>query len=533
MAQPVCIPDILARTVERSPDALACDFFGSGLRYSRLEQKVEAVAASLQQMGLKPGDRLALCLPNTPFYLIIYHAVLRIGGVAVAVNPLYSEHEIEHLLKDSGARFAATVDEKEICEKVDDACRESGVEKLIVCSIAQALPWPKSVAYRLLHFGKQYSVADDGRHVTFDDLVQNPAPCTPHICKSDDLAVLQYTGGTTGRPKGAMLSHGNLVANVLQMHDHDSACPDEPEVVLGILPMFHVFALTTVLNYSALTGGQIVLLPRFEAKGFCAAFARTRPQRLFLVPTLVGKMIDMIKSGELKGLDRVRSCISGGAPLPVDMIQEFQRVAGFMPVEGYGLTEASPIIACNGIVSDRKAGSVGRPFPGTRISIRSLDDPSVEMPQGEPGEVCAAGPQVMQGYWKRDDATSKVMVGEFLRTGDVGYIDADGYLFLVDRIKDLIICGGYNVYPRVIEEALYEHGAVREAVVIGVPDDYRGEAPKAFVTLNPGERVTEEQLKTFLGERISKIEMPREIEFRDELPKTLIGKLSKKELRQE
>jgi long-chain acyl-CoA synthetase len=327
-----------------------------------------------------------------------------------------------------------------------------------------------------------------------------------------------------------MLSHANLTANSYQMILHVGQRPGaRQDRIMGVLPMFHVFALTTVLNYSVDTAAEMILLPRFELKQFLKTAKRTRPTKLLAVPTML-TAINKAAASQAIHFDDLDYCVSGGAPLPFDVRTEFERLTGARVVEGYGLSETSPILTCNPVEGAVKDNSAGPAFPGTVLEIRSLDDPHVILPIGERGEVCARGPQVMKGYWNKPEETEKVFVDGAIRTGDVGYLDEDGYLFLVDRIKDVIIAGGYNIYPRVIEEALYEHPAILEAVVIGVPDAYRGQAPKAFVVLRPGQQASVDELFEFLKSRVSKIEMPREVEIRTSLPKTLIGKLSRKEL---
>jgi long-chain acyl-CoA synthetase len=324
-----------------------------------------------------------------------------------------------------------------------------------------------------------------------------------------------------------MLTHANLAANSAQMVAHVGHMPDKQERTLGVLPLFHVFALTTVLNYSIDTAAEMILLPRFEMKSFLATAKRTKPTQFFGVPTLYTALNGQQLHGEF---DNVRVCISGGAPLPLEVRREFEEKTGVRVVEGYGLSEASPIIACNPLEGLVKDNSCGPAFPGTALEIRDPADPYRICRTGEKGEVCARGPQIMKGYWNRPEEDEKTFIYGALRTGDIGYLDEDGYLFLVDRIKDVILCGGYNVYPRVIEEALYEHPMVAEAAVIGIPDAYRGQSPKAFVVLHPGDILDDQGLTAFLRERLNKIELPSAIEFRTSLPKTMIGKLSKKEL---
>lgn len=526
---PVLLDDLLARAASRYPDRPALDFMGRRWRYRNLAALTERVASGLVAQGVGRGDRVVLCLPNTPYFVAAYFAVLRLGAIVVSMNPLYTSREMEHLVRDSGARIAFAPDVPEVLGKL---AQVGALERIVLCPMAAILPPVKSVSYRLL---KRRGIAplprDGGRTIAFAKLAARATPLPERGHAASDVAVLQYTGGTTGLPKGAMLTHASLVANCLQTEAHDAARPDRAESAMGVLPMFHVFALTTVLNYSVHTAACIVLLPRFEMPAFLAAMARTRPERLFVVPTIL-TALDALPDVQLPPTAQLRMCISGGAPLPPELRRTIERRTGMRLVEGYGLSEASPIVACNPLVGEARDGSAGVAYPGTTIEIRSLEDDRV-LPMGESGEVCVRGPQLMAGYWRREEETRTVLRDGALRTGDVGYLDADGYLFLVDRIKDLILCGGYNVYPRVIEDALYEHPDVAEAVVIGVPDPYRGEAPKAFVVLRAGAAATIEQLRAFLVGRISKIEMPREIELRDALPKTLIGKLSKKDLRAE
>ena len=528
---PRLLTDLLDHAVATWGDRVAIDFLGRETRYAALGALVEKAARGLQGLGVEPGDRVGLCLPNTPYYIVLYFATLRIGGIVVNLNPLYVERELTHLITDSGAKVIATCDIPDILARVGKVSHETGIRKLIVCPIAGALTPLKSILYRLFKRKDIGAIPRDALHVRFAALIANPGKPKPAKIAPGDVAVLQYTGGTTGEPKAAMLTHANLTANSAQMIAFvgDLAKPGEQEITLGVLPLFHVFALTTVLNYSIDTGAEMVLLPRFDLKQVVTAVRRTGISQLLAVPTIYGAL-NNLPDTEFAKLKSVRRSISGGAPLPFDTRHKFETRSGTPVVEGYGLSEASPIITCNPLDKAPKDNSAGPAFPGTIIEIRDLDDPTRLMPQGERGEICARGPQVMKGYWNRPDADAQVFVDGALRTGDIGYLDEDGYLFLVDRQKDLIIASGFNVYPRTIEEALYEHPAVAEAVVIGIPDEYRGQAPKAFVTLAPGQSATPAELLDFLKDKLSRIEIPRAIEIRDELPKTLIGKLSKKEL---
>jgi long-chain acyl-CoA synthetase len=524
---PRLLTDLIDRAVQGHPTRTAIDFLGRTWTYGEIGDLVDRAARGLQDIGVNRGTRLGLCLPNTPYFVILYFAALKCGATIVNFNPLYVEHELRHQIRDSGTTVMAVPDLKMIHSKVLAVAAETGLQKIIVCPMADILPRFQSLGFRLFKRADHAIVPDDGRHVSFRTIIASAAPHDPVTSVPDDVAVLQYTGGTTGVPKAAMLTHANLTANSAQMIAH-VGMPAEQDRLIGVLPLFHVFALTTVLNFTIDTAAEMILLPRFEINQLLKTIARTRPTQLLAVPTM---LTAIIKAAEQHKVDfsSLRYCVSGGAPLPFDIRHAFETLTGCPVVEGYGLSESSPILTCNPI-NGVKDNSAGPPFVDTVLEIRSLDDPHIIMPVGERGEVCARGPQIMKGYWNRPDETDKVFVDGALRTGDVGYLDADGYLFLVDRIKDVIIAGGYNVYPRVIEEALYEHPDIAEAVVIGVPDEYRGQAPKAFIVLRPGHQVTTMAVADFLHSRLSKIEMPREIEIRDSLPKTLIGKLSKKEL---
>lgn len=518
--------------VARFGDRSAVDFFGRSISYAELAAQVERATLGLQALGVVKGTRVALSLPNTPHYPVLFLAVLRAGGTVVNVNPLYVDRELRHLLADSGAEIVATSDMSEMHARVCRIAEELGVRHVITCRIAEALPMVKSLAYRVFKRGDMAKVPTGARYVSFAALVAKRGTPVAVDVTPDATAVLQYTGGTTGLPKAAMLSHANLVSNADAMVIHVGGESATQDRVLGVLPLFHVFALTTVFSFSIRTGSQMILMPRFELEAMLKIIEKSRPTFFPAVPTIFNAVANIAAQRRID-LSQIRACVSGGAPLPSEVRDAFEKNTGGRLVEGYGLSEASPIITCNPLDAPNRPGSAGIPFPGTTIEIRDPEAPHAIRPQGELGEICARGPQVMQGYWKHPDETAAVFVDGALRTGDIGYLDPDGYLFIVDRIKDVILAGGYNVYPRVLEEALYEHPAVAEAVVIGVDDPYRGQAPKAFVTLKPGFTATGEELRDSLKGKVSKIELPREVEIRESLPKTLIGKLSKKELVEE
>lgn len=529
---PRLITDLLDHAIAHHADRPAIDFLGRKWTYGKLGEMVEHAAWGLQQLGVGPGTRVGLCLPNTPYFVIFYFATLQIGGTIVNFNPLYVERELEHQIKDSGTTIMVVPDLRLIHDKVQAVARHSGLEKIIVCPMANILPWTQSLGFRLLRAADRATVPHDDLHLTYDQLIAHAGEAAPVLVDPDDVAVLQYTGGTTGVPKGAMLTHANLSANSRQMVLHIGGPTAAANRMLGVLPLFHVFALTTVLNFSIDTAAEMILLPRFELPQLLKTIRRTRPTWLPAVPTIFSAIVEAAEQSDMD-FSSLQFCISGGAPLPLDTRQRFEKLTGCRVVEGYGLSESSPILTCNPAQGVVKDNSCGVAVTDTVIEVRDISDPHRVLPQGERGEVCARGPQVMKGYWGKPSETEAAFIDGALRTGDVGYVDTDGYLFLVDRIKDVILCSGYNVYPRVIEEALYEHPDVTEAVVIAVPDDYRGQAPKAFVALRSGSALTPAALDDFLASRLSKIELPREIEIRASLPKTLIGKLSKKELVEE
>ena len=521
----VAVSDLLDRSAQAFGDRPAINFLGRRQNYAQLKSSVDQVAASLQAMGVAPGDRVGLCLPNTPFAVIGYYAALKIGAIVVNYNPLYVARELAHQAKDSGTSVMLVIDMPEIHAKV---AAIASLRKIIVCPLAEALPPAKGLAYRLLK-RKQClgALPADGRHVAFGSLLKGGVP-KPVAIAPDDVAVLQYTGGTTGTPKGAMLTHANVRANAGQNVAYDPSRVPGEERVLGVLPLFHVFAMTVVMNYSVETASEMILLPRYELKATLKALVDCRPTIFPAVPTIYGAIAKLAEK-EKRDLSFIKLCISGGAPLPVEIGDHFRRLTGARLVEGYGLTESSPTVCCNPSRGEARVGSVGLPLVDTIVEIRDPETRAL-MPTGEKGELVVRGPQVMRGYWNKPEETAAVLDEYGLRTGDIGYIDADGYIFIVDRIKDVILSGGYNVYPRVIEDALYQHEDVAEAVVIGISDSYRGQAAKAFVVLRQGATATPESLKTFLKGYISKIELPAAIEIRDSLPKTAVGKLSKKEL---
>ncbi|MCE1236504.1 MAG: long-chain fatty acid--CoA ligase [Hyphomicrobiales bacterium] len=525
------VTSLLDEAVARWPSRPCVDFLGAKWTYGEIGDLVDRAAAGFRRLGVRDGVRVGLCLPNTPYSVIAWYAVLKAGGVVVNYNPLYVERELIHQVKDSGTTIMVTMDLQAIYPKVAALLDKTGLEKIVVCPMATILPFPKNWLFRLLKSKEIAKIPRDGRHVAFSDLVAEKTPvAVASFDPKTTLAVLQYTGGTTGVPKGAMLTHANLFANAEQIARWvpEGFLSGEPKM-LGVLPLFHVFAMTVVMNFGLRLGAELILLPRFDLAQVVDTIEKKRPTIFPGVPTIY-TAINAATAEAKRDLTSIQCCISGGAPLPADVRARFEELTGCKLLEGYGLSEASPVVTCNPVVGLDKDGSIGLVLPETEVSIRTPVTSVEALPEGEKGELCVRGPQVMLGYWNRPDATAEQFHDGWLRTGDVGWRDADGFIFLVDRLKDIIICGGYNVYPRVLEEALYQHPAVEEATVIGVPDTYRGQAPMAFVKLRAGETATAKDLMTHLAGWVSKIEMPKAVEIRDALPKTMVGKLSKKEL---
>ncbi|HWU19576.1 MAG TPA: long-chain fatty acid--CoA ligase [Devosia sp.] len=521
----------------KNPLATALDFMGGTTSFGELARKITAFAGALQsQFGIKKGSRVAIMLPNTPFYPIAYYGVLRAGGTVVNCNPLYTVKELSHIAANAGADVMITLDLQQIFEKAEKLVQLGHVKSLVVCHFPDALPLPKNFLFSIVKrkdLAKLRKSPMRDRIVMFNELLdRKETPSAVVIDPYKDIAVQQYTGGTTGEPKGALLTHANIAANMSQIDQWGCGLFYPPTKVVAVLPFFHIFAMTVCMNVPLCNGAQVVMLPRFELKALLDLFARTKPNVLPAVPTLLSAIARAEDSNVSAKLASLEVAISGGAALPNEIRANFAKKSKALLAEGYGLTEASPVVCCAALRVPSKPMSIGLPLPGTDIRFVDIDTKQVAA-IGENGELQVRGPQVMSGYYDNDAANAEAFHDGWLRTGDVGHMDEDGYVFLVDRTKDLIICSGFNVYPRIIEEALMTHDAVEETNVIGVPDEYRGEAPVAYIKLKAGKSATEAELKTFLAERLNKIEMPREIIFKDALPKTLIGKLSKKELRED
>jgi long-chain acyl-CoA synthetase len=526
------LQSLLDDAVRNFGDRPAIDFMDRRYSYAELGALTDRAAKGLQGLGVAKGTKVGLMLPNCPAFVIGYYGVLKAGGTVVNINPLYAEDEIKELITDADIDLIITLDLAALYDKAAKMLGATRLKRLVVCSLSEQLPPLKGVLFRLAKRKTIARIPHDERHTRFAALLANDGAHVRHPCDPKrDIAILQYTGGTTGLPKAAMLTHANVYSNAHQSRLHFPLTKPGTEVMLGVLPLFHVFAMTVCMNFSILAGAMMVLLPRFELDKVLKTIERKRPTFFPAVPTMfiaLNNHPDVIS--KKRDLSSINICISGGAALPREVQETFEKLSGCKIAEGYGLSETSPVACCNPTTAPSRSGSLGLPVPGTVIEITAIDAPERVLPRGERGEICISGPQVMLGYWKRSEESERALLGDRFHTGDVGYIDEDGFVFLIDRLKEIILCGGYNVYPRHVEEAIYKHSAVKEVTVIGVPDAYRQQSVKAFIKLADGQSLTAAELLEFLKDKLSPIETPRHIEFRRELPKTLIGKLSKKEL---
>jgi len=509
------------------------DFLGKKYTYGDIEILVNKFAKGLQNIGVRKGTKVGLCLPNTPYSIICYFGALKAGATIVNFNPLYVERELAFQIDDSETDIMVTCDLQLIYPKVDAMLERTNLKHIVVCKMSEALPSFKSLMLKYIKRKHISKILYNEQILSFSDLTHNDGGYKRvEIQPETDVAVLQYTGGTSGAPKGAMLTHANITASVSQILAYTE--PMElliggQEKLIGILPFFHVFAMNAVMNLGIAIGAEIILLPRFTVELTLKSIHRTKASILSAVPTIY-TALNSAKNLAKYDLSSLKYCNSGGAPLPEDVHSKFKQLTGTEILEGYGLSETAALASCMPPGGPNKPGSIGIPVAGTIVDIRDPNNLEKIIPQGGKGEICVRGPQVMKGYWRRGEDSKTACLNGLLRTGDIGYMDVDGYFFIVDRIKDLILCSGYNVYPRMIEEAINLHPSVEEVTVIGIDDKYRGQSPKAFVKLYDGKTLQAADILDFLKDKISKIEMPAQIEFRSELPKTMIGKLSKKEL---
>ncbi|MGJ9382988.1 AMP-binding protein [Salipaludibacillus sp. CF4.18] len=526
------LQDYLREGALEEPNKTLLHFMGKEMTFHEVYESALRFANGLQNLGIAKGDRVAIMLANTPQSVIGYYGALMAGAVVVQTNPLYVERELEHQLVDSGAKVILCLDL--VYPRVMSVLDKSKLEHIIVTQVKDYLPFPKNLIYPFIqkkNTGLKVEITYNATTHSFTELLKRSStrPLSVSIDSKEDLALLQYTGGTTGVAKGVMLTHYNLVANTTQcmkwMHkiDHGN------EVILCALPFFHVYGMTVGMNFSVMDRSKMVILPKFDTKQTLQAIEK---QRVSIFPGAPTMYIGLINDPKVTNynLSSVNVCISGSAPLPVEVQHRFEELTGGKLSEGFGLTEASPVTHFNLMWGKRPSGSIGLPWPDTDVAVLSAETGEVAK-SGEVGELIIKGPQVMKGYWKRPEETDAVFMNGWLLTGDMGYMDEDGFFYIVDRKKDMIIAGGFNIYPREIEE--YEHEAIQEAVAVGVPDPYRGETVKAFIVKKEGHEVTEKELNAFCRKSLSAYKVPRVYEFRKELPKTMVGKVLRRALIEE
>jgi long-chain acyl-CoA synthetase len=512
------ILQIASSTYREKP---ATAFMGAQLSFLEVRSQVDRMATALFELGIHKGDRVGIMLPNCPQYLIAFFAIVRLGAIVTNVNPIYTPREVEMVAKDSGMRAIIVLNS--MTSVILQVKSNTAIEHIITTSLQE---YSSSTEITRSIISGSLSFKD-----MIDEVTETKLPRVT-IDPAEDLAVLQYTGGTTGVPKGAMLTHQNLFINTLQSCAWAGPMVQRGEErYLMIIPYFHIYGQTVGLLLGTWNGAMQIPIPKFDPDLLIQAIKRYRPTFFPGVPTLY---ISMLNHPEIRtcGLEYVKRFNSGSAPIPVDVIERFEEISGSMLLEGYGLTEASPTTHSTPTLAKRKIGSTGLPFPSTECKVVDLETGTREVPVGEPGELCVRGPQIMKGYWNRPDETAIAMRDGWLYTGDVARMDEDGFFYIVQRKKDMIIVSGFNVYPNEIEEVLFTHSSVIEAVVIGLPDEYRGEAVKAFIVLKPGAVATTEELLGHCQMNLAKFKVPSYIEIVESLPKSAVGKVLRRELRE-
>ena len=514
---------ILEATVEEFPERDAVIFQGQKITYGQLGRQVDQMASGLAQLGLGKGQRMAIMLPNCPQFIVAYYAILKIGGVVVNVNPMYVERELEFQLKDAGVEMIVAL--ADFLPRLD-AVKEKVCLKTIILTEMED-------AFQKISSAKAEADGKEGIY-RYEELLRLGSRQAPPLIEVNpgEVALLQYTGGTTGLSKGAMLSHRNLVVNVHQCVAWQREAVRGEERMLAVLPFFHVYGMTVAMNEAIYLAATIILLLRFNADEALEAINQHRPTRFPGVPTMYFAIINHPQVRKYN-ISSIRACSCGSSPMPVEALKRFEELTGGKLSEGYGLTEASPVTHANPYQGRRKIGSIGIPRPDTDAKIVDLETGEKDLPVGEAGELCVRGPQVMLGYWNRAEETERTLRKGWLYTGDIARMDEEGYFYIMDRKKDMIICSGYNVYPREVEEVLYQHPKIREACVLGVPDPYRGETGKAFVVLKENEEAGAEEIIEFCRKNLARYKVPTLVEFRKELPKSHVGKVLKKILREE
>lgn len=533
---PVTLPDMFARMTQAREGAPFLHFLGRTYSYADIFAEAQCFASGLIEMGVEKGDRIGLFLPNVTIYASAYYGAMMAGAVVVNFSPLYTVEELAWQVEDSGTKALVTVDVPELYETARDVLECSKLETLIVGSLAEMLPKFKGLAFKLLKRSQIANVQFGAAVRCWADLTECGVSNRPVHGEPDDVALLQYTGGTTGRPKGAMLTHANLSMNAQQVAAINPFDNPEEEVFMGALPFFHVFANTSLLNHAVASGASIAMVPRFDAGEVLKTIAKHSATGFPGVPTMFQALLDHPDLPKTD-LSSLKVCISGGAPMPAPVHAKFEDVTGVRLVEGYGLTESSGVVSVNPYEGTRKRGTIGQLVAGTEVIFLDKEDHTKLAPPGEPGEIAIHGPQIMHGYWNREEASAEVLIERdgkiWLRTGDVGLMDEAGFLQIVDRIKDMISVGGFKVFPSQVEDIILQNPAVKQVLVIGVPDDYLGELPRAFVTLADGVSISAEELCEWTNAHVGKHERVDQIVIRDALPMTLVGKLDRKALRAE
>lgn len=529
----ITIPQFLENTVKKYPKNIAITFFGKKLNYKELSESVDRFATALSDLGIKKGDKFSIFLPNCPQFVIAFFAALKVGAIVVNTNPLYVERELIYQLNDSSCKTILCLDL--LYPKVKDVKDKTELKNIIVTSIKDYLPFPLNLLYPIKQRkeGHVVKIEKEPGLYFFKELLNKYSPSPPDVETSqEEVALLQYTGGTTGISKGCTLTHKNLIANTLQCESWFVEAVEGKEIMLSALPFFHVFGMTVAMLYSVQSGFNMVLVPKFDTESVLKLVKKYRPTIFPGVPTMYSA-INHYPNVEEYDLSSIKYCISGAAPLPVEVCKRFEELTGAKLVEGYGLTETSPVTHCNPFEGLRKIGSIGLPFPDTDCKIMDLEKGEKKIPIGEIGELAIFGPQVMKGYLNKPDETRAVLRDGWCYTGDIAKRDEDGYFYIVDRKKDMIISGGFNIYPREVEEVLYKHPKVREAAVVGIPDPKYGESVKVFISIEEGEKTTEEEIIQFCKKNLAKYKIPKSVEFRKEMPKTLVGKVLRRVLVEE
>lgn len=529
---PYSLQHYLVQSAENFPNKIAVHFMGKEISYQQLYDAAVTLAGYLQDIGIQKGDRIAIMLPNTPQSIISYYAILIAGGIVVQTNPLYKERELEYQMKDSGAKAIIALDI--LYPRLINVFPRTDLKHIIITAIKDYLPFPKNLLYPFIQ-KKQTGIVVDLKQTSnthlWPEIYKHPRKKvkTHDINIEEDLALLQYTGGTTGFPKGVMLTHKNLVSNTIMCKAWFYKSRPGEESIIGILPFFHVYGMTVVILLAVMEAQKMILLPKFDVETTLKTIHKQQPTLFPGAPTVYIALLNHpnLTNYDLSSID---TCLSGSAPLPVEVQEKFEEITGGKLVEGYGLTEASPVTHANFLWDrPRVKGSIGVPWPDTDAAIFSLET-GERLPNGEIGEIAVKGPQVMKGYWNLPEETALILRDGWLFTGDLGYMDDDGYFYVVDRKKDMIIAGGFNIYPREIEDVLYEHPAIQEIVALGIPDPYRGETVKAYVVIKEGAKATEEELNQFARKHLAAYKVPKMYEFRKELPKTAVGKILRRVL---